>query len=66
MKKKSTLFALIAVACIAVALYFMYRETKETYDVGYDEPEETPEDQPEDAPEAKAIPITPADNEQTE
>lgn len=66
MKKKSTLFALIAVACIAVALYFMYRETKETYDVGYDEPEETPEDQPEDAPEAKVIPITQADNEQTE
>lgn len=66
MKKKSTLFALIAVACIAVALYFMYRETKETYDVGYDEPEESPEDQPEDAPEAKVIPVTQADNEQTE
>lgn len=66
MKKKSTLFALIAVACIAVALYFMYRETKETYDVGFDEPEDAPEDTPDEATDAKVIPITPADNEQTE
>ncbi len=43
MKKKSTLFALIAVACIAVALFFMYKETREAYDLGdYEsEPEET-------------------------
>ena len=40
MKKKSTIFALIAVVCVALALYFMYKETRATYDVTVDEDEQ--------------------------
>lgn len=40
LKKKSTIFALVGVLMFVVALYFMYRETKETYDVGdFEQPE---------------------------
>lgn len=39
MKKKSVIFALIGVLCVAVALYFMYKETRDTYDIYIDEPE---------------------------
>lgn len=63
MKKKSTLFALIAVACIAVALYFMYRETRETFDVGYDETE--PEQEVEPEPEQSQVTETATDNGET-
>jgi hypothetical protein len=67
MKKKSTLFALIAVACIAVALFFMYKETREAYDLGYEEngPEETESE--ENAPETAhpAEPVNTASDEQT-
>lgn len=60
MKKKSTLFALIAVACIAVALYFMYRETRDSYDLGEIDPEPEPAEDPEPA----EVTTAPADNEQ--
>ena len=52
MKKKSTLFALIAVACIAIALFFMYKETRETYDLGDfdEEPEQEEREEPEPEP----------------
>lgn len=63
MKKKSTLFALIAVACIAVALYFMYRETRETFDLGFDENEPEPEAEPE--PEPSQVTEAATDNGQT-
>lgn len=67
MKKKSTLFALIAVACIAVALFFMYKETRATYDLEYDdqEPEETAPE--ETAPETArpAETVNTASDEQT-
>jgi hypothetical protein len=40
MRKKSTIFAIIGVLCVAVAMYFMYKETRDTYDVFIDdEPE---------------------------
>lgn len=60
MKKKSTLFALIAVACIAVALYFMYRETRDSYDLGEIDPEPEPAEELEPA----EVTTAPADNEQ--
>lgn len=41
LKKKSAIFALIAVLMFAAAMYFMYRETKETYDFGDFEEDET-------------------------
>lgn len=63
MKKKSTLFALIAVACIAVALYFMYRETRETFDVGYDETE--PEPGTDSVPEQSQVTEAATDNGET-
>lgn len=63
MKKKSTLFALVAVACIAVALYFMYRETRETFDVGYDETEPEPDIEPE--PEQSQVTEAATDNGET-
>lgn len=46
MKKKSTLFALVAVACIVIALFFMYKETREAFDLGdfEGEPEEEQEE----------------------
>lgn len=50
MKKKSTLFALIAVVCIAVSLYFMYRETRDTFDIGLEETDPEPEAEPEPEP----------------
>lgn len=54
MKKKSTIFALIAVICIAVAMYFMYKETRDNYDYSDDqEPEEDPEEMIEEEPEEK-------------
>ena len=51
MRKKSTIFALVAVLCIAAALYFMQRETKEMYSDGDDllideEPDTEPEAEP--------------------
>lgn len=51
MKKKSTIFAFVAVLCIAAALYFMQRETKDLYTDGDDllideEPDPEPEDSP--------------------
>jgi len=61
MKKKSTLFALIAVVCIAVALYFMYRETRDSYDLGEIDPDPEPEADPAQA----EVTTAPADNEQT-
>lgn len=61
MKKKSTLFALIAVVCIAVALYFMYRETRDNYDLGEIDQDPDPEVDPEPA----EVTAAPADNEQT-
>ena len=57
LKKKSTIFALIGVLMFAAAMYFMYHETRETYDIGdfiddEPEPEEIEEiDEPE--PETK-------------
>lgn len=60
MKKKSTLFALIAVVCIAVALYFMYRETRDSYDLGEIDQEPVVEADQAQAEETAA----PADNEQ--
>lgn len=32
MKKKSTILALIGVICFALALYFMYKETRDEYE----------------------------------
>lgn len=66
MKKKSTLFALVAVACIVIALFFMYKETRETYDLGdfEEEPEEyleEPEPEPVKKPDVKQPETT--DNE---
>lgn len=67
MKKKSTLFALIAVACIAVALFFMYKETREAYDLGYEETEPEQTEPEETAPETArpAEPVITASDEQT-
>lgn len=43
LKKKSTIFALIGVLMFTAAMYFMYAETKNTYDIGdFDEPEPEP------------------------
>lgn len=51
MKKKSTIFALIGVLCVAVAMYFMYKETRDTYDIFIDdEPEPDNEPEPENEP----------------
>ena len=54
MKRKSTIFALIGLLMFVAAMYFMHKETKESYDLGdYQEPEEEPED-PETEPEQTA------------
>lgn len=52
MKKKSTIFAFVAVLCIAAALYFMQRETKELYADGdeYLTDDEGTEPEPEPKP----------------
>jgi len=46
MKKKSTIFALIGVICVVVAMYFVYKETRDTYDIYIDE-EPEPDEEPE-------------------
>lgn len=57
MRKKSTIFALIGVLCVAVAMYFMYKETRDTYDIYIDdEPEpEQPEPEPDTTKEGKNV-----------
>ena len=56
LKKKSAIFALIAVLMFAAAMFFMWKETKETYDNGdfendtEPEPEETEYYEPEPEP----------------
>jgi len=60
LKKKSTIFALVGVLMFAVALYFMYRETKEAYEIGDSEEQPEPEEQPK-----TEEPKTTVDNEGT-
>jgi hypothetical protein len=55
MKKKSTIFALIAVICVAAALYFMYKETRATYDISIEEEPEEEEPEEEEAEPIKKV-----------
>lgn len=71
LKKKSAIFALIAVLMFALAMYFTYRETKETYDFGDFETEEEPEEdteteEPEPEPVQTTIKSTVTDGKATE
>jgi hypothetical protein len=71
MRKKSTIFAIIGVLCVAVAMYFMYKETRDTYDVFIDdepEPEtdieaETTKEEPNVQEKAEPGTVTGTENE---
>jgi len=65
LKKKSTIFALIGVLCLAAAMYFIYRETRANYDLGdFDETE--PDDDAETVTPAKTVNTTAEDESTTE